>query len=115
MSEDKTIIERVGNGWVLKKPNEMGDGYETHVFEDLEDGPNGEAESLCNLLWEAFNYYYRSKRSAGLVVSVEDSHEQEEQNEPITFGDLLDDDMEWSVDEDDLDEEDYDLGYDFED
>jgi hypothetical protein len=107
MTKEETVIERVENGWVLKKPNEMGDGYEVHVFED-EDGPNGESEALSNLLWEAFNYYYRGKRSGGLVVSVEESHEKEEENE---LQRLDDDEYEWVSMSDDDDDE-YDFEYD---
>lgn len=63
------IIERVQNGWLLILPEEDNDTVDQQfVFEDSETHNAPESESLKNLLWEAFEDYFQSKRQGGLTV-----------------------------------------------
>ena len=76
---NKIIIIRADNGWILEREkfNDFEEGTFTvrEVFEDVEAGLDsrvGRAESLSNLLWEAFTPEYQSNHLGGLSVEVKE-------------------------------------------
>ena len=84
------IIIRAENGWILQREELNGYDGSTYtvrdVFEDASGGLNnyiGRAESLSNLLWEAFAPEYQSNNHGGLSIEVkEHGFDHEEQNKP---------------------------------
>ena len=86
----KIIIIRAENGWILQREELSGYDKSTYtvrdVFEDASGGLNnyiGRAESLSNLLWEAFTPEYQSNNHGGLSIEVkEHGSDHEEQNMP---------------------------------
>ena len=84
------IIERVQNGWLLILPEEDDDLPDRQlVFEDSETHAAPSSESLKNLLWEAFEEHFQSKRHGGLPI----------QNNPNGREQLNDD---WQGEDDDI-------------
>jgi hypothetical protein len=83
----KIIIIRAENGWILQREELSGYDKSTYtvrdVFEDASGGLNnyiGRAESLSNLLWEAFSPEYQSNNHGGLSIEVKEhgsDHEEE--------------------------------------
>ena len=84
------IIIRAENGWILQREELNNYDGSTHtvrdVFEDASGGLNnyiGRAESLSNLLWEAFAPESQSTNHGGLSIEVkEHGIDHEEQNKP---------------------------------
>jgi hypothetical protein len=73
--DEKYIITRTTNGWILEIPTEDPAGNEynrTAVFQDNEEivAYVATADSLSGLLWEAFGCYYQQKNVGGLVVEI---------------------------------------------
>ena len=93
----KIIIIRAENGWILQREELSGYDKSTYtvrdVFEDASGGLNnyiGRAESLSNLLWEAFTPEYQSNNHGGLSIEVkEHGSDHEEQNRPQNGPDPL--------------------------
>jgi hypothetical protein len=79
IDSNKIIIIRAENGWILER-EQINDFEESsfivrEVFEDGDGGLDnrvGRAESLSNLLWEAFTSEYQSDFIGGLSVKVEE-------------------------------------------
>jgi len=68
------VIERAGNGWILRVVDVDGEGERfvtTDVFEDPEDHGASMAASLAECLWAGLSDHFRSKYQGGLVVTVE--------------------------------------------
>jgi hypothetical protein len=79
INSDKIVIIRAENGWILEreKSNDFDEGNITvqEVFEDGNGGLDnrvGRAESLSNLLWEAFSPEYQSDFDGGLSIEVKE-------------------------------------------
>ena len=79
INNNKIIIVRAENGWILEREqaNDFEEGTFTvqEVFEDGNSGLDnrvGRAESLSNLLWEAFTPEYQSRFVGGLSVDVKE-------------------------------------------
>ena len=79
IDSNKIIIIRAENGWILEreKSNDFEEGTFTvqEVFEDGNGGLDnrvGRAESLSNLLWEAFSPEYQSNHLGGLSIEIKE-------------------------------------------
>ena len=78
---EKYIITRTYNGWVLEVPSQYDDGTEyirTTVHEDVWNVPTAEANSLCSLLWSAFDYYFQTKHRGGLTIEAKEHGREQE-------------------------------------
>jgi len=82
---DEILIRRTQNGWILTQydhDDEEAYGPLTTVHEDAiehRDQVVNEAESLADLLQEAFPFHMRAKRQPGMEITVHaDSQEQAE-------------------------------------
>ena len=90
---NKVTIIRADNGWILEREkfNDFDEGTFTvrEVFEDVEAGLDnrvGRAESLSNLLWEAFTPEYQSNHLGGLSVEIKElGRAFEEETAPKTI------------------------------
>jgi hypothetical protein len=79
IDSNKIIIIRAENGWILER-EQVNDFEEStftvrDVFEDGNGGLDnrvGRADSLSNLLWEAFSPEYQSRFAGGLSVDVKE-------------------------------------------
>ena len=75
---EKYTITRTSNGWILEIPAEDSEGVEyvqTSVYEDneqYEDDKASSCESLANLLWGGFGYYFQEKRRGGIVMEIKE-------------------------------------------
>ena len=80
MEADDIVIRRVRNGWVVFSPEELSDDFKhlnIDVYEDTDDegnrlgwGMNNAAPAFKKLLWEHWDWLFRSKRGGGMQIEV---------------------------------------------
>ena len=71
MKEGDVLFHRVTNGWVVKRFTDGLDNFMVEVVYEDSDAEHAASESLGDALWEAFDDYYQSKYTGGLVVKWE--------------------------------------------
>jgi hypothetical protein len=82
----KVTITRAQNGWILEedKPfeNDEGTCLSQEVFEDdtQENKDLAQANSLANLLWVAFQPYFQTKWTAGIVLETKEQGRNREED-----------------------------------
>ena len=80
-------ITRQSNGWVLTQYNHDDDDVMGPITTVHEDGGNyadpaaNEADSLGDLLYEAFSYLFQAKRQAGMEIVIHSKGQEAEEME----------------------------------
>jgi hypothetical protein len=83
MEPDDVVVRRVCNGWVVFTPEILSEDYKhlnVNVYEDADDdiqgflsyGKNNAAPGFKKLLWEHWDWLFRSKRMGGMQIEVHD-------------------------------------------
>lgn len=84
LEEEDVLIKRVSNGWIVKHISENdSDFMMTHVFSDNKNVSHNLSShsSLLDVLFYSFNIYFQTKRQGGIVMTLEESGWQKNEEE----------------------------------